>query len=278
NPFSEIPDVKFYYKSISHTNVLSKLAQGLLEGKGIIQITGEVGTGKTLLSRFLVKYCQGSDVNFATILRSNLDGEKLVSLLVDDFALSKNALIKNDNTDSYINLEKYFLDSTKKSIRNIIIIDEAQNLTLKAFETIRLISNLEYNNKKLVQIILMGQPELDIKLSHYDYRQFNQRISLRLAISPLELQETENYIKYRLDIAQFSNQLGFSKKALIYIHKKSKGIPRIINHICNTILEYAEESNQRYIDIDTVKNVISNNKLIYNCNEKNKNFTLWPFN
>ncbi|MBF0360352.1 MAG: AAA family ATPase [Oligoflexia bacterium] len=260
DPFSETPDTRFYFKSGSHVEALKKIIGAIVDGKGFIELTGGVGTGKTMLSRYIIKNFENV-INFALLLRPQYEDQKIINSIIEEFGLLNNDLYCNDKTD-LTKLIHFFLNSVKDGKKNVILIDEAQILTQTALETIRLISNLECETSKLVQIILFGQEELDNKLQSYSLRQLNQRISTRIHLDNLKLDETINYILYRIEIAEGRNYIGFSKKSMEYIHKVSKGIPRLINQYCNAVLKISEKNKIRFIELELVKDILKNDNIL----------------
>ncbi|MBF0316199.1 MAG: AAA family ATPase [Oligoflexia bacterium] len=259
NPFSETPDTKFYFQSDSHNKAQIKLLEALSQGKGILKLTGEVGTGKTTIARMVIRNYQ-KEANFALCLQPQLEGSELLFYLAEELGIIDNP--KYRQASLLARFSNFLMDSAREKKRNIILIDEAQVMSLQAMETIRLLSNLECETQKLLQIVLIGQPELDEKLNSYEYRQINQRISGRIVLLPLDESECGAYIRHRLDVASGGNHIGFSPRSIKLIYKNSAGIPRLVNLYGQAILGYAEKLKKRYVEADLVKMVMRGEYLI----------------
>ncbi len=231
-PFNLTPDPAYLFFSEKHREALSHLVYGIREKQGFIQITGEVGTGKTTVCRALLNRLDRG-VKTALILNPKLSEFQLLQAIIEDFGMrpearSKRKLFKQLNT--------FLIEEHKKDNIIVLIIDEAQDLSLSLLEGVRLISNIETEKTKLLQIILVGQPELKEKLNTSDLRQLRQRIGIRYHIFPLNRQETKDYIYHRLRIAGSDNLIIFDGGAVDRIYGYSGGIPRLINIICDKAL------------------------------------------
>ncbi len=225
-PFSITPDPSFLFLSETHLEALNHLFYGVKNGEGFILITGDVGSGKTTLCRCLLQKID-YDVKIALILNPILSEKELISSILHDFGVGVKSATKKELIDK---LNHFLLEQFEKDKKPaIIIIDEAQDLTARLLEQIRLLSNMETNKEKLLQIILIGQDELREKLSFPALRQLNQRITIRYELNYLNRQETETYIYHRLLIAGANGRLLFTTKAIDKIYKHSRGIPRLIN-------------------------------------------------
>jgi general secretion pathway protein A len=224
-PFSITPDPRFLFLSQSHQEALGHLLYGIEERKGFITITGEVGTGKTLLCRALLNRL-GRHVRTALIFNSFMSELDLLRSINEDFGIPPSGATRKDLIDS---LNHYLIDEFSAGRNAVLIIDEAQNLAPPVLEQIRMLSNLETERGKLLQIILVGQPELRQQLARPDLRQLNQRVALRYHIQPFNRQETEDYINHRLVVAGSHGIVKFSRRALSAIFQVSQGIPRTIN-------------------------------------------------
>ncbi|HLE10775.1 MAG: hypothetical protein A2504_11520 [Bdellovibrionales bacterium RIFOXYD12_FULL_39_22] len=253
DPFSETPNTYFYFSSNTHQNTLAQLTELLEQGRGFISITGEVGTGKSMLARYIIKQFK-SDVNTAFLYWPNLEGKELIA------AINRELNIPSSD-DEFNMLERFLLANAAENRQTILFIDEAQSLSLKSLETIRQISNLECETKKLIQIILLGQPELTTILARPDMRQVNQRISKNLTLSPLPFHEVEMYIKHRIELARGSNFVRFDYKATKMIYNYSRGIPRLINLICKTALLCGVKEQTRIITDKIVKIALKDTNL-----------------
>ena len=240
-PFSITPDPRFLFLSPSHQEALGHLLYGIEERKGFISVTGEVGTGKTLLCRALLDRL-GSDVRTALIFNSFLSEMELLRSINEDFGISQGGATRKELIDL---LNHYLIGEFSAGRNAVLIIDEAQNLAPPVLEQIRMLSNLETERGKLLQIVLVGQPELRQQLARPELRQLNQRIALRYHIQPFNRQETVDYINHRLVVAGSHGGVKFSRRALSAIYRLSAGVPRKINLLCDRAMlsAYVHESN-----------------------------------
>jgi general secretion pathway protein A len=243
-PFSIVPDHRVVYMSESHREAVAHLLYSLKKSGGFIQLTGEVGTGKTTVSRYLLQHLP-KNVDVALLLNPRINEQEMLETICDELNIryprGSGATLKN-----LINILNYYLlASHSKGRHTVLIIDEAQNLSREVLEQVRLLTNLETNTDKLLQIILIGQPELVHMLNRHDLRQLSQRIVGRYKLKPLNLKETREYITYRLEQAGCDLPL-FTRSATQRIHKLSQGIPRVINVLCDNALmgAYSEDLNQ----------------------------------
>jgi general secretion pathway protein A len=235
NPFNVTADPGFYFSSTHHNEAFSHLVYGIKDRKGILVVTGEVGTGKTTICRTLLSNLDDK-VKTAFILNPRFSDLQLLQIIIKDLGLKTSY----KNKFSLINaLNDFLLQETSQGNNVVIIIDEAQNLRVPQLEQVRLLSNLETEKQKLLQIILVGQPELDEKLKLPELRQLNQRIAVRFNIMPLEKEELKNYIYHRISKASISPDrviIEFTNGAIDAIYKHSKGTPRMINILCDRAL------------------------------------------
>jgi len=231
-PFSLSPDPRYLFLADSHREALAHLLYGIEQGEGFIAITGEVGTGKTTLCRTLLQRIDpGTEVAF--IFNPQLFALELLRAISAELGLETGDRTRRDLTDQ---LNRFLLAKRREDHRVLLIIDEAQNLSPDALEQVRLLSNLETNTAKLIQIILVGQPELDVILEQPSLRQLCQRISVRWRLVPLSANETREYVRHRLRIAAGAPRDLFTELALREIHRRSRGIPRVINVLCDRVL------------------------------------------
>jgi general secretion pathway protein A len=231
-PFALTPDPQFLFLSESHRAAIDYLLYGIDQKEGFIVITGNIGTGKTTICRaFLEKL--NKNVKTAVIFNSFLTEEELLESILLDFGFSSKGRTKKERIDALNKLLIYLLSHRKNAV---LIIDEAQNLSIPVLEQIRMLSNLETEKEKLLQIILLGQLELDQKLQSPELKQLSQRVAIRHHLLPLTRMETESYIYQRLMVAGSQGSITFSKSALNEIHKFSKGTPRLINLLCDRAL------------------------------------------
>lgn len=254
DPFGETPNTKFYYFSQCHLEALNKLAHHLDNGNGFITITGEVGTGKTMLTRFLIKKCD-LEISTAYIYWPALKPNELISTICAEFGLPEE---KRNIKD----LENFLLNNAKNNKKSVLFIDEAQWAPFESLELIRVISNLESETSKLIQIVLIGQTELDTKLKLVEYRQLSQRVSLRIKLDPLNYFEMESYIKHIIEVAKGSNFVKFEKSALRQIFNLSQGTPRLVNLICKTALIFSAKNEIRIINEKIIFESLAEQNLI----------------
>ena len=248
-PFVLTPDPQFLYLSDSHRTAIDSLYYGIEQREGFIVITGDIGTGKTTICRaFLEKL--NKNVKTAVIFNSFLTEEELLESILLDFGSPSKGRTKKERIDALNKLLIYLLSQRKNAV---LIIDEAQNLSIPVLEQIRMLSNLETEKEKLLQIILLGQLELDQKLQSPELKQLSQRVAIRHRLLPLTRMETESYIYQRLMVAGSQGSITFSKFALNEIHKFSKGTPRLINLLCDRALLGGFVEQTYHIDKGIIK-------------------------
>lgn len=247
-PFNVTPDPRFIYLSHHHLEALSALLYGIESRRGFIEITGEIGAGKTTLCRTLLKEIQGR-AHSAFIFNPKLSELELLQTIVEDFGITTNGRRRKDYFDS---LNRFLLQELEKGNNAILIIDEAQNLTPRALEQVRLLSNLETTREKLLQIILVGQPELRNLLARPDLAQLRQRIAVRYHLSALSLEETGKYMAHRLSVAGLEERL-FTPEAVERIYERSSGIPRLINVLADRALIGAFAKGLRIVEAALVE-------------------------
>jgi len=251
-PFNLTPDPRFLFLSPQHEEALSHLLYGIYERKGFIEITGEVGTGKTLLCRTLLERLDES-VSTALIFNSYLTDLELLEAILSDFGLTCTEATRKAYIDT---LNQYLLDEFTAGRNAVVIIDESQNMDLAVLEQLRMLSNLETDDGKLLQVVLIGQPELRDKLALRDMRQLDQRIAVRYHLHALTLKETTQYVLHRLSVAGEVNAVTFSRRAWSRLHRYCGGIPRRINVLCDRILMTAYVQGSRSITASMVKQSI----------------------
>ena len=237
-PFRLSPDPRYLYLSESHRDALAHLLYGIEQGEGFIAITGEVGTGKTTLCRTLLER-MGPATDVAFLFNPSRSGMELMQTISQEFGMDVDGLTRRELHDQ---LNAFLLARKAEHRRVLLIIDEAQNLSHSTLEQIRLLSNLETSSEKLIQILLLGQPELDTKLDSHRLRQLSQRISVRWTLKPLSTGDTRRYVLHRLQVAAGEGRALFSQSALQLIHRYTEGTPRLINVLCDRalLLGYAE--------------------------------------
>jgi general secretion pathway protein A len=252
NPFNVTPDPKFIYLGDNHREALAQLLYGVREKKGFIVMTGEVGTGKTMLIHYLLGKLNGN-IRTAYLFNPRLDSTDFLQYICEDFGLNGQ---KKSKGEHIAQLHHFLMACYANNENVVLIIDEAQNLDPELLEEIRLLTNLETSKKKLLQIILLGQPELNEMLDHPQCRQLKQRVNLRYHLQPLNREETEEYIEKRLKIAGAADSHFFPSKAVNKIHKYTKGIPRLINIVCDNALLTAYADDQKIISKSVIREVI----------------------
>lgn len=244
NPFDLTPDPACFVATRRHNEALAVLYYGVRSHKGFVVITGEAGTGKTLLLRCLLQSLQDSrDISYSYLFNSRLSTVDFFQYVLADFGLS----VSGKNKGELLRDFREFLTSRMENrLTTVLIVDEAHHLSEDLLEEIRLLSNLETNDTKLLQIVLIGQPELDEKLDSHSLRQLKQRIALRTHLAPLDIEETADYIGRRLQIAGADSQCDpiFPIESILVVHNYSRGLPRLINTICENglIAAYAQQS------------------------------------
>ena len=249
NPFGETPDPDFYYASHQHNRALTVLDTALRQGKGFSLLTGEVGTGKTLLSRILLTSVT-SRTNTALILYPKFTELELLQAVIEEFEIPSDD-IELKTTKAYLDhLNRYLLASLEQGKRSILMIDEAQAMSVEALEMIRLLTNLETKTQKLLQIVLIGQPELQQTLDRPELRQLKQRVGVQATLHGLDIVETERYIKSRIEQVGNGNFIRFDSGAIKVIHELSSGMPRRINQLCEQVLMAAEAKRVRLINAE----------------------------
>ena len=251
-PFKLVPNPAYLYMSQSHQEAMAHLVYALDSGDGFVEITGEVGTGKTTLCR---SFIEGLDKNteIAYIFNPVFDPVELLRAVNTEFGISDDG----QNSRELINsLNAFLIEKKSQGKEVVLIIDEAQILTRNELEQIRLISNLETTRSKLLQIILIGQPELRNLLNSHELRQLRQRITLSCHLLPLSFKDTENYIRHRLGLASGGQAVTFSNGAVKRVYKYSRGIPRLINISCDRALLTAFGLDQKRVSTKIAETAI----------------------
>jgi len=235
SPFNITPDPRYLFFSKQHREAFEHIMFGIAQRKGFIQITGEVGAGKSTLCRAVLAVLEetGNDYSTALILNPVMTGIQLLRSVLGELGIENRG---NDRVRLLGRLNEFLLDRAQNNDDVVLILDEAQDMSDDLLEEVRLLSNLETEDRKLLQIVLVGQPELRAKLDATRLRQLRQRIIVRYHLGPISKHETEDYILHRLKVAGATGRPTFSPRALRALHRYSKGVPRLINAVCDKAL------------------------------------------
>lgn len=250
-PFDLVPNPDFLFLSSTHQKAITYLDYGIKEKIGFILLTGEIGSGKTTIVRNLIKNLNGS-IKLSKISNTKISSEQLIAMINEDFGLNVEG---KNKTRLLSELNTFLIEQYSRMFQPVLLIDEAQNLTPDLLEEIRLLSNLETDRAKLLQIILVGQPELKKTLMLPELIQLRQRININYHIAPLPPEETAKYIKHRLTVAGNPEAMNLNDDMLLLIYQFSKGIPRLINILCDFALLTAFVEGEKTVTVEIVKAV-----------------------
>ncbi|OGX25823.1 MAG: hypothetical protein A2787_09770 [Omnitrophica WOR_2 bacterium RIFCSPHIGHO2_01_FULL_48_9] len=258
SPFTLTPNSRFFYQSAKHTEALSTLIYAIEERKGFVVITGEIGSGKTTVCRTLLNKLDNR-TQTALITNTHISGKDLLSTVLDEFDVpytsgSKAKLLSQ--------LNHYLIEQLRNDHNVVLIIDEAQNLKPSVLEEVRLLSNLETESEKLIQIIFLGQPELKKKLALPELEQLRQRIAVFFHLTALDEKDAKDYVLHRLRIASDSERQYFTEGALNLIYQFSQGVPRLINQICDSALLNGFIYEKDVIDENLMQEVVRESPLM----------------
>jgi len=251
SPFNITCDPEFFFESSSHREALGVLSYGIQEKKGVILLTGEVGTGKTMVSKILLSRLDRS-VKVSAVFNNYFNEGELLRAIVEDFGLR---IWRKSRLELVKRLNNFLIEISLRGGNAVLIIDEAQNLTALQLEQVRLLSNLETSKEKLLQIVLVGQPELVEKLNKHKLRQIRQRIFVKYHIRPLEESEVKDYIEFRLKKVSAFN-IDILPECYKMIYEFSGGIPRLINLVCDRAMLYAFLRERSIFDEEVLRNCI----------------------
>ena len=251
NPFRMTPDSKFFYPSSKHTEALSSLLYTVQQRKGFVVVTGEIGAGKTTVCQTLLRKLD-LNTKVARVFNTHLTNRELLIAILEDLEVSYQPGTKGKLLSQ---LYDFLITQAFSGVNVVILIDEAQNLTPTVLEEVRMLSNLETEKEKLIQIILVGQPQLKEKLKLPRLEQLRQRVALHYHIGPLNLQETKEYVRHRLSVAGGTPEI-FEEEALDRVYAFSKGVPRLTNLICDSALLSGFLYERRTISREVMDEVI----------------------
>ena len=252
NPFDLTPDPVCFVPTKRHCEALAAIYYGVRQHKGFVVVTGEVGTGKTLLLRCLLDEFKGSrDIECAYVFNARLTSTEFLQYILSDFGLPTAG---KNKCELLLDLGSFLVSRSKMKMTTVLILDEAHLMSEDILEEVRLLSNLETTEDKLLQIVLAGQPELDMKLDSVGLRQLKQRVAVRTQLGPLDLEETRGYIDRRLQVAgaSFDPSTLFPDATVAAIFRHSKGLPRLINTICENSLIVAYANGENFVTPDIV--------------------------
>ena len=259
NPFEISPDPYFYHATPRHNEALANLHYGVGRRKGFIVITGEVGTGKTLLVRCLLAELRKNNIAFGYVFNPLLSTHEFFQYIMADLGLQYSGRSK---TEMLLDLNRFLIQRHARGLITALVVDEAQALRPELLEEIRLLTNLETSQQKLLQIVLMGQPELEAVLDSPSLRQLKQRVSLRCQLLPLDEEQTRSYILSRLERAGANGQPAiFDDEALKTVYEYSRGIPRIINNLCENAMVNAFAREVRTVNPEMISEVAADFRL-----------------
>jgi len=256
DPFRIAPDPSFLYLSASHREALAQLEYGIQARKGFVVLTGEVGTGKTTLVRTLFEKLEGN-TRMSFVYNTIVSPKDLLRYVCEDLGILPYEGHYKEMHDYLTSLNRFLLEAYQRGDNVGLVIDEAQNLSAELLESVRLLSNFEASKDKLLQILLVGQPELREKLDRPELRQLKQRIAVRCVIRPLTPEETGDYIRFRLRMAGAIDLGLFTDRAVLEIAEYAQGIPRLVNVVCDHCLLIAYADRKREIDTDIVDEAVA---------------------
>jgi len=257
NPFRLTPDSKFFYGSEGHRKAMSYLKYGLYQGEGFIVITGGVGTGKSTLVGQLFSELDGNDIVAAQIGNTQVDADDCIRLICNAFEIDVETRDKADLISAF---EEFLLEQNQMGKRVLLVVDEAQNMPLRALEELRMLSNFNVGGQPLFQSFLLGQPQFLQTVAHKDLAQLQQRIMASYKLASMSSEETEEYIRHRLEMVGWQDYPSFTPDAFDRIYEQTKGVPRLINTLANRIMLFAALEEATKVDIGMIETVIEDQK------------------
>jgi len=256
-PFELVPNPEFLYLSRTHRKALTYINYGIKEKVGFVLLTGEVGCGKTTLVRNFIKESEGT-VTLASIFNTKVTFEQMISMINHDYGLE----VEGKNKATLVReLNQFLVEQYSKGNQTVLVIDEAQNLGIELLEEIRMLSNLETDSSKLIQILLVGQPELKDLLCGPELRQLRQRISISCHLYPLTREETGVYILHRLEVAGNKQAIKIGSDVIDAVYAFSRGVPRLINIVCDFLLLTAFIERVKEVSRDMTEEIIDDLQL-----------------
>ena len=252
-PFQLNPDPNFYYASKQHRRAKAYLDYGVLRNEGFIVITGEIGAGKTTILRALLDSLNRSNVVVGNLVTTQLDADDILRMVGAAFGFNVKDVPKSS---LLITLEAFLISQASQGKRCLLVVDEAQNLTPRAVEELRMLSNFQLGNQSLLQSFLVGQPEFREILQSPEMEQFRQRVAATCHIGPLDLEETQHYIEHRLKCAGYSGKPTFDAEVFKIVFRASHGIPRRINSVCDRLFLLGYLASKNHLTADDVNEVV----------------------
>ena len=252
-PFRMTPDTRYFYPSAKHVDALNHMVYAIEERRGFVVITGEIGSGKTTLSRVLFHKLDPR-TKTAVVRNTHLTAKDLIAATLDELEIPARPGSTKTRMIGWLN--EFLVDQLRDDNNVVLLVDEAQNLKPTVLEEVRMLSNLETETEKLIQIVLMGQPELKAKLWLRELTQLRQRVTLHYHLGALDAQETAGYVTHRLQVAGANGAAIFQPAALAQVYRHTKGVPRLINGLCDRALLTGYVNDTRTIGADIVNEVV----------------------
>ncbi|WP_193369806.1 XrtA/PEP-CTERM system-associated ATPase [Pelagibius marinus] len=257
-PFNLTPDLRFYYRSQSQRRALAYLSFGLSKGEGFVVITGEIGAGKTVFIDYFLSQLPQNDVVTATITSTQFEADSFLRMVASAFGLQQ---ANADKATVFRHLEEFLRDTHRRGVRAILIIDEAQGLPVSALEELRMLSNVYHRGRPMLQVFLVGQPEFRRNLAGRGLEQLRQRIVAIHHLTPLKDSETREYILFRLTTAGWADDPAIAAECFPLIHQEARGVPRLVNNLCDRLLWHAFIEEKHAITVEDVEMVIGDMRL-----------------